>query len=74
MKEMLSALLLTERHREGSSESGPEAQEFLRNFLNNGRKRLGEILTKAYFSGLLLWDDKQIELSRLRISLPGKIP
>ena len=31
--------------------------------MDNGRKRLGEILTKAYFNGLLLWDDKQIEVS-----------
>jgi Family of unknown function (DUF6079) len=63
MKEMLSAFLLTERSREESHEFGRNAQEFLRNLLNSGRKRLGEILTKAYFSGLLLWDDKQIELS-----------
>jgi energy-coupling factor transporter ATP-binding protein EcfA2 len=63
MKEMLSALLLGERQTDESHESTQEAQEFLKNFLNSGRKRLGEILTKAYFNGLLLWDDKQIELS-----------
>jgi energy-coupling factor transporter ATP-binding protein EcfA2 len=63
MKEMLSALLLGDRYPEESPESGRETREFLRNFLNSGRKRLGEILTKAYFNGLLLWDDKQIELS-----------
>ncbi|MEW6377365.1 MAG: DUF6079 family protein, partial [Thermodesulfobacteriota bacterium] len=63
MKEFLSALLLSDRTREESSESGLQAQEFLQTFLQNGRKRLGEILTKAYFNGLLLWDDRQLELS-----------
>jgi hypothetical protein len=63
MKEFLSALLLSEHQRQESSESGLQAQEFLQAFLQNGRKRLGEILTKAYFDGLLLWDDRQMELS-----------
>jgi hypothetical protein len=63
MKEFLSALLLSDRTRQESSESGLPAQEFLQTFLQNGRKRLGEILTKAYFNGLLLWDDRQMELS-----------
>jgi len=63
MKEMLSALLLGERQREEFHEYGRDGQDFLKNLLNSGRKRLGEILTKAYFSGLLLWDDRQIELS-----------
>ncbi len=63
MKEFLSALLLSDRTRQESSESGLPAQEFLQTFLQNGRKRLGKILTKAYFNGLLLWDDRQMELS-----------
>ena len=63
MKEMLSAFLLLERYGEESYESGLAAKEFLQNFLKTGRKRLGEILTKAYFHGLLLWDDRQMELS-----------
>ncbi|MFB3884745.1 MAG: DUF6079 family protein [Thermodesulfobacteriota bacterium] len=63
MKEFLSALLLSDRARQEAGESGIPAQEFLQTFLQNGRKRLGEILTKAYFNGLLLWDDRQMELS-----------
>ncbi len=63
MKEMLSASLLLERYGEDSYESGLAAKEFLQNFLGNGRKRLGEILTKAYFHGLLFWDDRQVEVS-----------
>jgi hypothetical protein len=63
MKEFLSALLLSDLTRQESSESELPTQEFLQTFLQNGRKRLGEILTKAYFNGLLLWDDRQMELS-----------
>ncbi len=63
MKEFLSALLLSDRTRQDSSEAARLAQEFLQSFLQNGRKRVGEILTRAYFNGLLLWDDRQIELS-----------
>jgi len=63
MREFLSALLLSDYYREESQESGLQAQELLQTFLNAGRKKLGEILTKAYFNGLLLWDDRQIELS-----------
>ena len=63
MKEMLSASAPSRTHAEESYESGQGAKEFLRNFLSSGRKRLGEILTKAYFNGLLLWDDRQMELS-----------
>lgn len=63
MKEFLSALLLSDRTREESQESGLQAMEFLQTFLQTGRKKLGEILTRAYFNGPLLWDDRQIELS-----------
>jgi hypothetical protein len=63
MKEFLSALLLSDSYRQELQESGLQAQEFLQTFLQTGRKKLGEILTKAYFNGLLLWDDRQIELS-----------
>lgn len=63
MKELLSALLLLERYEREFSESSREMKELLQDFLNQGKKRLGEILTKAYFNGFLLWDDRQIELS-----------
>ena len=63
MKEMLSATLLSERYQKEFSESSQQMKELLQDFLNHGKKRLGEILTKAYFNGLLLWDDRQLELS-----------
>lgn len=63
MKHYLSALLLSEGGREGAPESSPQGREFLQTFLQSGKKRLGEILTHAYFNGLLLWDDRQISLA-----------
>lgn len=63
MKELLSALLLFERYQKEFSESSQRMKELLQDFLNHGKKRLGEILTNAYFNGLLLWDDRQLELS-----------
>lgn len=63
MKELLAILLLQEKHREDSSEGGPGAVEYLQNLLQGGKKKLGEILTRSYFQGHLLWDDRQVELS-----------
>jgi len=63
MKELLSALLLFERYREEAMESRQQSLEFLQNFINSERKKLGEILSKTYFHGLLLWDDRQVEIS-----------
>lgn len=63
MKELLAVLLLLEKQREDSSEGGPGAVEYLQNLLQGGKKRLGEILTRSYFHGHLLWDDRQVELS-----------
>ncbi|MBI5967914.1 MAG: hypothetical protein HY882_08675 [Deltaproteobacteria bacterium] len=63
LKELLAALLLLERYREESSNGRLRAIEYLQNLLQNGKKRLGEIFTRAYFHGLLLWDDRQVELT-----------
>jgi len=63
LKELLAILLLLDRYREEPSEGGQRAKDYLQHLLNDGRKRLGEILTRAYFHGLLLWDDRQVELS-----------
>ncbi len=63
LKELLATLLLFDHSREEPSEGGQRAKEYLQHLLNDGRKRLGEILTRAYFHGLLLWDDRQLEIS-----------
>lgn len=61
--EFLAALLLLERYREDSSETGQRAREYLQHVVSSGRKRAGEILTRAYFHGRLLWDERQAELA-----------
>ena len=63
LKDLLAALLLLERYQEDSSESGQRAKAYLQSFLDAGKKKLGEIMAKAYFHGLLLWDDRQVEVS-----------
>ena len=72
MRELLAVLLLLDQHREEPSEGDQRAKEYLQHLLNDGRKRLGEILTRAYFHGLLLWDDRQVELSSYGILTQAK--
>ncbi len=64
MKELLAALLLRDKLRGDSPEGGRAGEEYLENLLLSGKKRLGEIFTRAYFHGHLLWDDRQVELSQ----------
>jgi hypothetical protein len=63
MKGLLSALLLSDGDQKEFSDSRQKMRELLEDFLNQGRKKLGDILNKSYFNGLLIWDDRQIELS-----------
>jgi len=63
LREALAVALLMDRYGREGSESGQRGKEYLLNFLNGAKKRLGEIFTRAYFSGLLLWDDRQVEVS-----------
>ncbi len=63
MKEVLSSLILLDRQKEDFSESSKEMKVLLENYIEGAKKRIGELFTKAYFSGLLIWDEKQIELS-----------
>lgn len=63
MKGLLSALLLLEGDQKEFSDSRQKMKELLENFLSQGRKKLDDILNKSYFNGLLIWDDRQIELS-----------
>ncbi|MEW6184778.1 MAG: DUF6079 family protein [Thermodesulfobacteriota bacterium] len=63
LKGMLSALILKDGASEESSESRRPMKPLLEEFLKQGSKRLGEIFNRAYFNGLLIGDDRQIELS-----------
>ena len=63
LRETLAVVLLLDRYRAEESEAGQRGREYLMNFLSGAKKRLGEIFTRAYFGGLLLWDDRQVEVS-----------
>jgi len=63
LRETLAVVLLLDRLGGEASESGQRGREYLVNLLNGAKKRLGEILTRAYFGGLVLWDDRQVEVS-----------
>jgi len=63
LRETLAVVLLLDRYRGEESEAGQRGREYLMNFLAGAKKKLGEIFTRAYFSGLLLWDDRQVEVS-----------
>ena len=56
LKELLAIVLLMERYREDHSETGQRAREYLQGLLNEGRRKLGEILTRAYFQRFLVWE------------------
>ncbi|MGC8808771.1 MAG: DUF6079 family protein [bacterium] len=63
LKEILATLLLADKYQEESSPGQIKALEFLQSQLQSNRRRLGEIFTEAYFHGLLLDDEHQIELA-----------
>ena len=62
MKGILSALLLLESYQKEFSETGQQMKGLLEDFLAQGRKKLGDIFNTSYFNGLLIWDDRQVEL------------
>lgn len=63
LREILATLLLADKYQEDSSPAQIKALEFLHNQLQSNRRRLGEIFTEAYFHGLLIGDEQQIELA-----------
>jgi hypothetical protein len=63
LKEMVAALLLSEADSDSPADPRRSLKTHLEDFLQKGRKRLGDIFIRAYFNGLLLGDDRQIELA-----------
>ena len=68
LRETLAVVLLLDRYGAEESEAGQRGKEYLINFLNGAKKRLGEIFTRAYFGGLLLWDERQVSRHSSRAS------
>lgn len=63
LKEVLATSLLAEKYQEDSSALRQQALTYLHNQVQSSRRQIGEIFTQAYFHGLLLGDDRQVELA-----------
>ena len=63
LQEMLAAVLLLEKVKQEHGETSQPARAYLENFLEKEKRQLTELFTNRYFHGLLLWDERQVELS-----------
>ena len=63
LREMLSVVLLLEGLERDPDERGKPVREHLQHLLEVGRRQVTEIFSRAYFHGLLLLDERQVELS-----------
>ncbi len=64
LKEMLAAALMLEAVNRESSEKSQQGRDFLQAFIDGGKGRLIEYFTHHYFNGVLIWDEKEVDLSR----------
>lgn len=64
LKELLAAILIRETTGAGSYENNPQGSEYLQAFIDKGKSRVVQCFTQSYYSGLLLWDENQVDLSR----------
>ena len=62
-REMLASLLLLEKVEKEHGESSRRARAYLENYLEKGKRELTEFFTRRYFHGLLLRDERQVELT-----------
>jgi hypothetical protein len=63
LREMLSAVLLLESLERDPDERGKPVREHLHHLLEDGRRQITDIFSRSYFQGLLLVDERQVELS-----------
>jgi Family of unknown function (DUF6079) len=63
LRETLAAVLLLEKLERDPDESGKPVREHLQHLLENKKRQLTEIFSRSYFQGLLLMDERQVELS-----------
>jgi hypothetical protein len=65
LKELLAEILMGEEMGQFSDTNGPEEKKILQTFVNGGKKRLAEHFDHHYYQGLLLWDENEVDLSRI---------
>lgn len=63
LRETLAARLLLEKLERDPEESGKPVREHLQLFLESRKRQVTEIFSRSYFQGLLLMDERQVELS-----------
>ncbi|UCG11163.1 MAG: hypothetical protein JSU72_11430 [Deltaproteobacteria bacterium] len=63
LKEMLAAVLLLEKVKQEDGETSRRARAYLENLLEKEKGQLTEFFTRRYFHGLLLWDERQVDLA-----------
>jgi len=63
LKEVLAAQIMLEQMKADRSQTNKREIEYLEMFLQKERGRVCESFTRAYFHGILLWDQGQVELS-----------
>jgi energy-coupling factor transporter ATP-binding protein EcfA2 len=64
LNEMLAASLLRDRMKNDSSEKSRQGYHFLQALLDRDKHRLTDYFSNRYYSGMLIWDENQLELSR----------
>ena len=66
LKEVLAAWLLLDKIKsEGTGGRVEEQEKYLKNFLEREAREVTEIFLRAYFEGMVLWDENEADLARL---------
>ncbi|MCK4488487.1 MAG: hypothetical protein KAU38_17220, partial [Desulfobacterales bacterium] len=65
LKEMLAAVLMLDQTERERSEASRRGVTYLQGVVEKDRSKLAEPFTHAYFHGVILCDEKQVELSPL---------
>ena len=64
LQEVLAAIILKEGILRDSNNTAAEELAFLQRFVDQKKGRLAEHFSERYFSGVLLWDENRVDLSR----------
>jgi len=64
LKEVLATVLMLEQMEQERSETNQRAMAYLQGLVEKERSKLAELFTRAYFRGVVLWDEKHVELSK----------
>lgn len=63
LQEILASALLLEKLERDPDQGGKPVREHLQHLLESGKRQLTDIFSRSYFQGLLVMDERQVELS-----------